>query len=311
MDHVPAMLSRDKHIERRPSVIVVVAHPDDEAIWIGGALLKMRDAGLHLVIVCVTGQSNPVRAPEFLAACRMLNATPIMLDYKDGRNSPIPDLKDDLSGVKSRLSAENQDVMCVLTHPPHGNEHRHPQHLDCFAHVKRWARQHHVPFGVFSERLVSELRHSTSFGSGRSVEMSSVSPIWTAPFRGLLNNVSRKAGRLILSAGRGHGTGSDTARSRAVDETKPADMAAATKQATTMNMSLLARAVNRVSSLRPFWGAVAALSVEISFSEKQALCDLYVSQLDGLREYLAYRGDREFLYLNSVETARKLEAALH
>jgi LmbE family N-acetylglucosaminyl deacetylase len=262
----------------------------------------MRDAGLHVVIVCATGRNNPVRAPEFLAACHVLKATPILLDYRDGRNSPIPDLKDELSRIRNVLSAENQNVFCILTHPPHGNAHRHPQHLDCFAHVKRWAGLHNVPFGVFSERPASDLRHSGSFGSGGPVEMSPVSPIWIAPFRDLLSFLRKKADQSVRPA---RGATADIVPARAVSETKTAGVAASLG-----NMSRLARVVNRVSSLRPFWEAVAALSVQIDFAEKQALCDLYVSQLEGLKEYLAYEADREFLYLNDLQTARDLEGAL-
>jgi LmbE family N-acetylglucosaminyl deacetylase len=283
----------------RPLVMVVVAHPDDESIWVGGTLLRMRDAGIHLVIVCATGKSNPIRAPEFLAACNRLNATPFLLDHEDGRTSPISeDFQEDLFEIKRKVAAASSDILCVLTHPPHGDEHRHPQHLDCFSLVKSWARQNNLPFGVFSGRLATDMRHVKSSSSSSCVEVFALSPIWTAPiidlFRGVGNRAAGKSGtnsapieRLSPNPGYRDDSLKDPARAM-------------------RQMSVLDRVLNRISSLRPFWDAVAAMAVQINSDEKRELCALHVSQLSGLEEYLAFGASREFLYLNDIQAVQRL-----
>ncbi|HVX76006.1 MAG TPA: PIG-L family deacetylase [Bradyrhizobium sp.] len=291
--------STGSQMRERPAVIVVVAHPDDESIWIGGTLLRMRDAGFRLFIVCATGKSNPVRAPEFLSACLMLRATPILLDHVDGRNAPIANLADELSEVGNAVLQECSEILCVLTHPPHGNAHRHPQHLDCFKHVQRWARGHHIPFGVFSERLADDLRHEASFGTGADIEFCAVSPDWTGPVRGLLDVARAKADQSYLRPA-----------PKPVSAVERARAGDASTTSAVKHMPVLARLANRIASLKPFWNAVAALSIEVDSSEKQVLCDLHVSQIAGLKEYLAYQRNREFVYLDNAETARRLEKML-
>jgi len=81
-------------------LMVITAHPDDEAGNFGGCLRLYRDGGAQTSVICLTpGQAATNRGPaksdrelaelrrqEFLASCEILRVTePIILDYPDGQ----------------------------------------------------------------------------------------------------------------------------------------------------------------------------------------------------------------------------------
>jgi LmbE family N-acetylglucosaminyl deacetylase len=154
-------------------ILIVVAHPDDECLWCGGFLLRLRDAGERVTIVCVTNANNPVRGPEFFAACKMLGADGVMLDHADGTHFRLPDLAGDLDAA---VGKNVDSVACVLTHAPHGNERGHAQHVDCFRVVRAWAAKRKIPFGVFSEAPLPHLRTTHDISRSQNVESAQVQP---------------------------------------------------------------------------------------------------------------------------------------
>ena len=81
-------------------MMVVTAHPDDEASSFGGSLRLYRERGVETCIICLTpGQAasyrggarndqelGTMRREEFAAACRILQVSNgIVLDYPDGQ----------------------------------------------------------------------------------------------------------------------------------------------------------------------------------------------------------------------------------
>src|SRR5512146_1093779 len=81
-------------------LMVVTAHPDDEAGAFGGTLRQYADRGVETCVLCLTpGQAAShrgnaktdqelagIRRIEFAASCKLLGvARPIVLDYMDGR----------------------------------------------------------------------------------------------------------------------------------------------------------------------------------------------------------------------------------
>ncbi|PYV52914.1 MAG: PIG-L family deacetylase [Acidobacteria bacterium] len=81
-------------------LMVITAHPDDEAGNFGGSLRLYRDRGAETCVICLTpGQAATNRGPaksdrelaelrrqEFVASCEILRVTePIVLDYPDGQ----------------------------------------------------------------------------------------------------------------------------------------------------------------------------------------------------------------------------------
>ena len=81
-------------------LMVITAHPDDEAGNFGGCLRVYRDRGTQTSVICLTpGQAATNRGPaksdrelaelrrqEFVASCEILRVSePIILDYPDGQ----------------------------------------------------------------------------------------------------------------------------------------------------------------------------------------------------------------------------------
>lgn len=104
--------------------VMIVAHPDDEALW-GGAHL----AADRYLVVCITNGRNDVRKEEFISAVEMFGSVPLILDYPDKEFN-----------IRSRwIGYENEirrDILTVLsyknwsqvvTHNPDG-EYGHIHH---------------------------------------------------------------------------------------------------------------------------------------------------------------------------------------
>jgi hypothetical protein len=62
-------------------VAVVVAHPDDETLWVGGTLLMERDRNCRILGLCRAGDSD--RAPRFQKAIACFNGAGELHDCDD------------------------------------------------------------------------------------------------------------------------------------------------------------------------------------------------------------------------------------
>ena len=105
--------------------LVIVAHPDDETIWMGGTMLRHVRWEWHLLSLCRA--DDPGRAPRFHRVAQEFAAHAHISDLDD---SPVlAPLSLDLREIKDRILALpflNYDL--IFTHGRYGEYTRHERH---------------------------------------------------------------------------------------------------------------------------------------------------------------------------------------
>jgi LmbE family N-acetylglucosaminyl deacetylase len=103
-----------------PTKLMIVAHPDDETIFGGEALL----ATAGWTVVSVTNAGNPLRRAEFMAAMTAAGANWFILDHPDHLTDGDfdPRLRQQLQWIIADARYES-----FVTHNARG-EYGHPQH---------------------------------------------------------------------------------------------------------------------------------------------------------------------------------------
>lgn len=108
------------------NAITIVAHPDDETIWMGGKILREKNWNWIVLSLCRKNDSD--RAPKFFRVCRELNAKGFISDLED--EHPEQDLPS-LDEVVKRIEPIVHDKVFdfVFTHGENG-EYGHKRHKD-------------------------------------------------------------------------------------------------------------------------------------------------------------------------------------
>jgi LmbE family N-acetylglucosaminyl deacetylase len=107
------------------SAAVIVAHPDDETLWAGGTILMHSDVRWTIITLC--RKSDPDRAPKFMEALKILNATGAMGDLDDGPEQ-TPLLPQKIEKAILSLLPPGTLFDLVLTHSPRGEYTSHRRH---------------------------------------------------------------------------------------------------------------------------------------------------------------------------------------
>src|SRR3989344_7770185 len=96
--------------------LVIVAHPDDEVIWMGGFLIRHN---WEWTIVSLCRVNDIDREPRFRKICNKLNAASYMFDLDDSETGKY--LKINYEDIANRLEKiKEKDFDYIFTHGNNG-----------------------------------------------------------------------------------------------------------------------------------------------------------------------------------------------
>ena len=119
-------------------VLVIVAHPDDETIWMGGTLLKNKNWNTTILSLCRKNDKD--RSPKFKQACKVYKAKAIISNLEDDKLYPIP-VDKIIKKIKSLIKQKNYDH--IFTHGEKG-EYGHIRHIETHNAVKKMLDQQNL-----------------------------------------------------------------------------------------------------------------------------------------------------------------------
>lgn len=140
------------------SVLIMIAHPDDEAIYFTQGILNLR-IKYNVDVACATYNRESVRGSEFAKSCKELGVNALYLECSDpGFYSLIPDLPD-----KTYRLLRSSKYRTVITHSPDGGEKPHPHHIQLHIICRYFTRELNITFKFFSEKIEIPVMRKTNF----------------------------------------------------------------------------------------------------------------------------------------------------
>lgn len=106
------------------NVAIIVAHPDDEILWVGGTILS--NPLWKCFIVCLCRKSDSDRAPRFYKSLAALKSEGHMGDLDDGPDQKPLDEKVVEHAILELMPSRHFDL--IITHNPSGEYTRHIRH---------------------------------------------------------------------------------------------------------------------------------------------------------------------------------------
>lgn len=115
----------------KKKVLVIVAHPDDETVWMGGFLIQNKN-NWNTTIISLCRRDDKDRAPKFRKVCKFYKARSFISDLEDDKLNDIR--LDEITKRIKKFAEKNYDY--IFTHGKNG-EYGHKRHIDVNAAVQQ------------------------------------------------------------------------------------------------------------------------------------------------------------------------------
>jgi len=120
------------------SALVIVAHPDDETIWMGGTILRNKKWEWTILSLC--RRTDPDRFPKYIKVCSHYGARAIISDLDDEHLKPLP-IKEVEEKIMENLEELNYDY--IFTHGKNG-EYGHIRHKETHLAVTELVKKQQI-----------------------------------------------------------------------------------------------------------------------------------------------------------------------
>jgi len=111
---------------KKKEILVIISHPDDETIWMGGTLLRTK---FNKTIICLCRKNDKDRSSKFKKACKILNAKGYISNLDDSEKGYYQKISSDevIKRILGVTKGKSYDYL--FSHGKNG-ESGHRRHIE-------------------------------------------------------------------------------------------------------------------------------------------------------------------------------------